>query len=247
MLGRSGPSREVRTDGKGSILEGSPIYEKSLIDIFKDQIPQINVQTNNNITANPGVNVVQPCPFTTDVQYLDAPPAGGISNGCVDNTYDGDTIYDEYSGHFFVMTKAHHSVWTCDTSKGPGGTGLWDGSHNDAGVPDKCNNSSAGYALSMAARQIMVAVTKCNASGVDCENPANGWNTFTLANAYQDWAQIMVARGLVMVNYHDTSTYEGYSALGTVWGFSASEMINNTLAPNFLPSPGFTILRANTR
>jgi hypothetical protein len=34
----------------------------------------------------------------------------------------------------------------------------------------------------MAARQIMVAVTKCNPAGVDCENPANGWNTFTLAN-----------------------------------------------------------------
>ena len=236
-----------QTDGKGSIVEGSPIYAKALFDIFKDQIPQINIQTNNNVTANPGVNVVQTCPFTTDVQYLDAPPAGGIPNGCVDNTYDGDTVYDEYSGHFFVMTKAHHSVWTCDTSKGPGGTGLWDGNHNDAGVPDKCSNTSAGYALSMAARQIMVAVTKCNPAGVDCENPANGWNTFTLANAYQDWAQIMVARGLVMVNYHDTSTYEGYSALGTVWGFSASEMINDTLTPNFLPSPGFTILPSEYR
>ena len=227
----------------GSDLPSGTPYSSTLVDIFHEQIPIYNaqVQSWNSMYQGQVANPVQPCNYA-DSSYMDVKtPTPALTNGCATTSYDGDTIYDEYSGHFFVLTKLRRSVWTCDTNGNPGtpgGTGWWDGTPGDP-----CNDSPAGYALGVSARPFMVAVTKCNSVGTDCENPNNGWNTYTLVQTHADWGQIMVARGLAMVSGRDDHAVEGFNPAGMLWGFSANSLITGAdyQTPNqrFVPAPGF--------
>jgi hypothetical protein len=210
------------------------------VQSYDAEVAQINAKfagSANQLLAQTCQSIdyyTTPNPITHDIPAT--PP------GCANALYDGDTMYDEYSGHFFIMAKVRRPVWTCDTNGGPGGTGWWDGVQaNGNKPPDPCNTTDPNYANAVAGRSIFVAVSKCNALGQDCENPANGWNTYTLAEMHADWAQIMVARGLVMVNYHDAGCYYGQCPNGNVWGFSANDLINAKV-PSYKPTPGFQLV-----
>ncbi len=157
--------------------------------------------------------------------------------------YDGDTgFYDEYSGRFFAMTKVRRPIWTCENytfdvqadPPCPGGTGYWNGvrdaAHNPVGP---CTCAPKDYVDSIDSRSILLAVSTCK-NGQDCENPSHPWNTYVLADKdVGDWAQIVVTRGLVMVNSHD-STKSGH-----IWGFREDELVNGTAPSN--PTPAFEI------
>jgi hypothetical protein len=223
---------------------------------YNNEVATINGQYAGVVpVANQVPTPTSPC---QSVDYYNSPIPGSIADilpvnppGCANALYDGDTVYDEYSGHFFMMVKVRRPVWTCDTANGPGGTGWWDGVQATSTTPvDPCNPTipagqsppawAAGYANVMSGRAIFVAVSRCNALGVDCENPVNGFNTYTLAEAHADWAQIVVNRGLVMVNYHDKGSYYGVSPLGRIWGFGANDLINGTLSTTTVPpTPSF--------
>jgi hypothetical protein len=191
--------------------------------------------------------------FPSGVQQYVAPCTATNTANCASAWYDGDTVYDEYSGHFFIMTKVRRSVWSCadvGISPPPNFTAGWNDGHRTNGVIDHpCFGAPEKYVEIAAHRSIMVAVSQCNAQLQDCENPTRPFLTYTLAEDDADWAQIDVSRGLVMVNYrvNDGSNYKYPNdvAAGKVYGYSAQSLISGTLKPSTSPTPGFLLTASN--
>jgi hypothetical protein len=170
--------------------------------------------------------------------------------GCTNAIYDGDAYYDQLSGHFFIMMKSRRNIAPCDDASDSPGTTGW-ASPADLVTPPKyvqisgstypvrkCHKSSANYTNEANARYIMVAVSRCNPHGTDCENPANGWRTYTLADLIGDWPQIMVTRGLVLINYRSWTK----ELMSDLWVFSAKALIDGVDAlghavPEWMPAP----------
>jgi hypothetical protein len=239
----------------GGVAPSNPLDNGSYTTVFQDQetlldakLQALNATSTNPVgTCTPGVppqGSTAPVPGTSP--FLACPPGsqttGTANPWCFEGEeYDGDTIYDEYSGRFIIMTKARVAAWTCDGGGHPGGgPGWWDGCRGEAsGVADTaCHPTDESYVEQLTRRPIMVAISQCNAQGFDCENPANGWNTYTLALDNGDWAQMMVTRGLLMVNYRQPgAAYPDDSVNGEIWVYSLNDLINNKLSTHFLPTP----------
>lgn len=222
----------IPVDGNlGAIPSGPNTVHGALSTIFQGVITPIDNDLPVAPAGTPAASVVPACPVTSGLG--DASSAADL--GCLSALYDGDVYYDRMSGHFFIMMKARRSIWPC-TPTTPGFTAGWTNGATGAA----CNPASADYVAALAPRYIMVAVSQCNPQGLDCENPANGWNTYVLANQYRDWSQIMVTRGLVMVDYHGGESPDTYlDAPAELWVYGAQSLIDGTL-PQYLPTPLYT-------
>jgi hypothetical protein len=225
-----------RTDTNGSYDASKPIFTPGgsgdlAHDIFGSQLSQIDayiatINANTTLTAGMAASDLVPSCAT-------------YPSSCNTGTYDNDTVYDEFSGHFFLMAKAgRRNIGLCTPTTGGNG---WQG-------PEKvCHPANDAYLQAMLPRYIMLAVSQCasvnggNNNGGDCEDPAQGFRSYTLAAEYGDWSQVMVSRGLVMLNYRTASNPTPLNATltqGQIWVFSANALIAGSVSPTFLPNAG---------
>lgn len=225
----------------------SAIDASSLTGHFNNEVASINSQY-----AAMGASVqkyVPPCAASSSSPT-------GMTGACADRFDDGDTVYDEYTGRFFVMTKLGRPVYSCTDPRinlpiPPGYSAGWNGGARDSNgnlVDTNCYGAPAKYVQAVVARPILVAVSQCYSAVGDCEgldDTYKGPGAYALAEDSWDWAQINVSRGLLMVDSRqkfDATTYPGTGVTGsTIYGFSAQSLANGTLSPHWLPTPGFML------
>src|SRR5262249_16198878 len=123
--------RNVDANGSinGTSLPMTPMSNELYQSIFSAQTQQYDAELVTINQQYAGSNMQKPLDncTSTDTTY------------CAKDWYDGDTVYDEYSGHFFMMTKVRRLVWSCTNiglTPPTGYTAGWNDGHRTNGVLD---------------------------------------------------------------------------------------------------------------
>jgi hypothetical protein len=213
--------------------DGTPgavvVPRKALTSIFTPLITQLNA------ISYPAATGIQKCPANPSGQAY-FPPAQGkmpfANAACMEEAVDSDVYYDPQTKRIWILAKFRASIWHCPNNK--------QGFYTLADPKDVCHSVSADVLKQILHRYIGVAVSRPGASA-DVEDPANGFNTYILADDYGDWSQLIVHNGLVLVNYRDLGTNNH------LYVFSADDLITNKFTPDgaMLPKPLATFDNSN--
>ena len=205
----------------------------SLWSIFQPMITSLNLTT-----SYPASTGIQPCPLA----YSNA-PVDGDSNGyvpfseiaCMESAYDSDVYYDPQTERIWILAHLRPSIWQCaDNSIGYVTSA-------DPDMKTDCHHVTQAVLNQVLHRYIAVAVSRPGAHSADVEDPANGFNSYILADIYGDWTQLMVHNGLVLVNSRDPRTNNKLFVFG-----AADLMYNGAIANNaILPPPSATFDNSN--
>jgi hypothetical protein len=210
---------------------GTHTFSGSLSSIFQPVISYLNANPPAADAGTPTSSLLPACSVTSGLGSNSQ-----ADTGCIFALYDGDAYYDPMYGRFFIMQKAKRNVVPCVPTGSP--YGYYSGASTNVCVP-----TSANYAAATVARTILVAVSpKCDVPNPDCGNPAK-WKTYALASQYHDWSQLMVTRGLVMVNYRGQEPQSFFTpAPDDMWIYSEQQLVNGVDGqghplPLYLPAP----------
>ena len=194
----------------------------SLASLFAPLFPQLNAAIEY-----PASTGIKKCPANLASQPYHPPAQGSMpfeNAACMEEASDSDVYYDPQTKRIWILAKMRPSIWQC-----PDGRQAFYTLADPKGV---CHPVSAEVLKQILHRYIGVAVSRPGASP-DVEDPANGFNTYILADDYGDWSQLIVHNGLVLVNYRDLQTNN------RLYVFRATDLMNNSFGPDgdMMPKP----------
>jgi hypothetical protein len=199
--------------------DGTPgavvVRRTALWSIFAPLLAQLNANTNY-----PAATGIKKCPANLAGQAYYAPAQGLMpfeNAACMEEAVDSDVYYDPQTKRIWILAKFRPSIWQCPNGRR--------GFYTPADPKDVCHLVSADVLKQILHRYIGIAVSRPGASA-DVEDPANGFNTYILADDYGDWSQLMVHNGLVLVNYRDLQTNN------RLYVFRASDLMTNRFTPD---------------